>query len=175
MLSWWDYGYQVLLLLVVLEIKPQYKSAWYKRCLLSTNIPPRAAKSDAREESQTQQAHPASARGAEIRACALRYAVWVRMRGAEIRVWQINGIANRTTIADGNTWNHEHIALLGRVYPLSTRVSRCRKCRLCRTCVAVYAVWCGGPACRRCYHACANLSHILAQAAPNFGARKGRF
>lgn len=23
------------------------------------------------------------------------------------------GISNRTTIADGNTWNHEHIALLG--------------------------------------------------------------
>eukprot|EP00398_MALV-I-01_sp_L67-1_P000483 gene483-490_t len=28
--------------------------------------------------------------------------------------YQINGIANRTTIADGNTWNHEHIATLGR-------------------------------------------------------------
>ena len=28
--------------------------------------------------------------------------------------YQINGIGNRTTIADGNTWNHEHIALLGR-------------------------------------------------------------
>jgi len=28
--------------------------------------------------------------------------------------YQINGIANRTTIADGNTWNHEHIALLGK-------------------------------------------------------------
>eukprot|EP00930_Biecheleria_cincta_P005737 TRINITY_DN10667_c0_g1_i1.p1 TRINITY_DN10667_c0_g1~~TRINITY_DN10667_c0_g1_i1.p1 ORF type:complete len:650 (+),score=80.68 TRINITY_DN10667_c0_g1_i1:243-1952(+) len=27
--------------------------------------------------------------------------------------YQITGIANRTTIADGNTWNHEHIALLG--------------------------------------------------------------
>ncbi|MDP2436444.1 MAG: hypothetical protein Q8P67_11915, partial [archaeon] len=27
--------------------------------------------------------------------------------------YQINGIGNRTTIADGNTWNHEHIALLG--------------------------------------------------------------
>jgi len=27
--------------------------------------------------------------------------------------YQINGIANRTTLADGNTWNHEHIALLG--------------------------------------------------------------
>jgi dolichyl-diphosphooligosaccharide--protein glycosyltransferase len=28
--------------------------------------------------------------------------------------YQITSIANRTTIADGNTWNHEHIALLGR-------------------------------------------------------------
>jgi dolichyl-diphosphooligosaccharide--protein glycosyltransferase len=27
--------------------------------------------------------------------------------------YQISAIANRTTIADGNTWNHEHIALLG--------------------------------------------------------------
>jgi dolichyl-diphosphooligosaccharide--protein glycosyltransferase len=29
--------------------------------------------------------------------------------------YQITAIANRTTIADGNTWNHEHIALLGKV------------------------------------------------------------
>eukprot|EP01006_Ploeotia_vitrea_P025441 TRINITY_DN58306_c0_g1_i1.p1 TRINITY_DN58306_c0_g1~~TRINITY_DN58306_c0_g1_i1.p1 ORF type:complete len:968 (+),score=-64.39 TRINITY_DN58306_c0_g1_i1:305-2905(+) len=28
--------------------------------------------------------------------------------------YQITGIGNRTTIADGNTWNHEHIALLGK-------------------------------------------------------------
>ena len=27
--------------------------------------------------------------------------------------YQITAIANRTTLADGNTWNHEHIALLG--------------------------------------------------------------
>jgi dolichyl-diphosphooligosaccharide--protein glycosyltransferase len=38
---------------------------------------------------------------------------------ARIMAWwdygyQINGVANRTTIADGNTWNHEHIALLGK-------------------------------------------------------------
>ncbi|CAB9527217.1 glycosyltransferase subunit STT3A [Seminavis robusta] len=37
---------------------------------------------------------------------------------ARIMAWwdygyQITGISNRTTIADGNTWNHEHIALLG--------------------------------------------------------------
>ena len=29
--------------------------------------------------------------------------------------YQINGVGNRTTLADGNTWNHEHIALLGKV------------------------------------------------------------
>jgi dolichyl-diphosphooligosaccharide--protein glycosyltransferase len=29
--------------------------------------------------------------------------------------YQIAGIANRITIADGNTWNHEHIATLGKV------------------------------------------------------------
>jgi len=28
--------------------------------------------------------------------------------------YQITGIANRTSLADGNTWNHEHIATLGR-------------------------------------------------------------
>ncbi|CAB9508694.1 glycosyltransferase subunit STT3A [Seminavis robusta] len=37
---------------------------------------------------------------------------------ARIMAWwdygyQITAIANRTTLADGNTWNHEHIALLG--------------------------------------------------------------
>lgn len=37
---------------------------------------------------------------------------------ARIMAWwdygyQIAAIANRTTLADGNTWNHEHIALLG--------------------------------------------------------------
>jgi dolichyl-diphosphooligosaccharide--protein glycosyltransferase len=29
--------------------------------------------------------------------------------------YQIAAIANRTTLADGNTWNHEHIALLGKM------------------------------------------------------------
>jgi dolichyl-diphosphooligosaccharide--protein glycosyltransferase len=37
---------------------------------------------------------------------------------ARIMAWwdygyQITAISNRTTLADGNTWNHEHIALLG--------------------------------------------------------------
>lgn len=47
---------------------------------------------------------------------------WIREntpKDARIMAWwdygyQIAGIANRTTIADGNTWNHEHIALLGK-------------------------------------------------------------
>jgi len=34
--------------------------------------------------------------------------------------YQISSIANRTTLADGNTWNHEHIALVGKI--LTTHV-----------------------------------------------------
>jgi dolichyl-diphosphooligosaccharide--protein glycosyltransferase len=38
---------------------------------------------------------------------------------ARIMAWwdygyQITGVGNRTSIADGNTWNHEHLALLGK-------------------------------------------------------------
>lgn len=33
--------------------------------------------------------------------------------------YQITSIANRTTLADGNTWNHEHIALLGKALTAS--------------------------------------------------------
>jgi len=48
---------------------------------------------------------------------------WIRDKtpqDARIMAWwdygyQITSIANRTTIADGNTWNHEHIALLARI------------------------------------------------------------
>merc|ERR1719183_3036957 len=29
--------------------------------------------------------------------------------------YQITGIGQRTSLADGNTWNHEHIATLGRI------------------------------------------------------------
>lgn len=47
---------------------------------------------------------------------------WLRdntAKDARVMAWwdygyQIAGVANRTTIADGNTWNHEHIATLGR-------------------------------------------------------------
>ena len=48
---------------------------------------------------------------------------WVRDHtpaDARVMAWwdygyQIAGIAKRTSIADGNTWNHEHIATLGRI------------------------------------------------------------
>eukprot|EP01062_Namystynia_karyoxenos_P025993 TRINITY_DN2033_c0_g3_i4.p1 TRINITY_DN2033_c0_g3~~TRINITY_DN2033_c0_g3_i4.p1 ORF type:complete len:994 (+),score=370.66 TRINITY_DN2033_c0_g3_i4:120-2984(+) len=48
--------------------------------------------------------------------------LWVKRNtpeDARVMAWwdygyQITGIANRTTIADGNTWNHEHIATLGK-------------------------------------------------------------
>merc|ERR1740123_1662161 len=41
-------------------------------------------------------------------------------KDARVMAWwdygyQITGIAKRTSIADGNTWNHEHIATLGRM------------------------------------------------------------
>lgn len=47
---------------------------------------------------------------------------WLRdqtPQDARVMAWwdygyQINGLSNRTTLADGNTWNHEHIALLGK-------------------------------------------------------------
>jgi len=35
--------------------------------------------------------------------------------------YQITGIARRTSIADGNTWNHEHIATLGRTLTSSEK------------------------------------------------------
>jgi dolichyl-diphosphooligosaccharide---protein glycosyltransferase len=37
--------------------------------------------------------------------------------------YQISQISNRTTLADGNTWNHEHIALLGKILVSNTTVS----------------------------------------------------
>ena len=48
---------------------------------------------------------------------------WLRDKtpdDARVMAWwdygyQITGIGNRTSIADGNTWNHEHIATLGRI------------------------------------------------------------
>jgi len=55
---------------------------------------------------------------------------WLEQNTAEdarVMAWwdygyQITGIGNRTSIADGNTWNHEHIATLGRT--LTSEVKR---------------------------------------------------
>ncbi|KAL7702603.1 oligosaccharyl transferase subunit [Lotmaria passim] len=49
--------------------------------------------------------------------------LWLRQhtpRSARILAWwdygyQITGIGNRTSLADGNTWNHEHIATIGKM------------------------------------------------------------
>eukprot|EP00929_Paragymnodinium_shiwhaense_P009687 TRINITY_DN11394_c0_g1_i1.p1 TRINITY_DN11394_c0_g1~~TRINITY_DN11394_c0_g1_i1.p1 ORF type:complete len:820 (-),score=157.67 TRINITY_DN11394_c0_g1_i1:106-2565(-) len=49
--------------------------------------------------------------------------LWLRKNtpeDARVMAWwdygyQITGVANRTSIADGNTWNHEHIATLGKI------------------------------------------------------------
>ena len=38
--------------------------------------------------------------------------------------YELTAIANRTTIADGNTWNHEHIALLRRSLTSSEKDGR---------------------------------------------------
>jgi len=54
--------------------------------------------------------------------------------------YQITGIANRTSIADGNTWNHEHIATLGRIL-----TSNQQKSYKAMRHLADYAlVWAGG-------------------------------
>jgi len=54
--------------------------------------------------------------------------------------YQITGIANRTSIADGNTWNHEHIATLGRILTSNEKKSHKAMRHL-----ADYAlVWAGG-------------------------------
>jgi len=54
--------------------------------------------------------------------------------------YQITGIGNRTTIADGNTWNHEHIATLG--YCLTSPVKRAHS--LIRHLADYVLVWGGG-------------------------------
>ncbi|TPP44387.1 Oligosaccharyl transferase STT3 subunit family protein [Leishmania donovani] len=53
----------------------------------------------------------------------LRSYIWLRdntPEDARILAWwdygyQITGIGNRTSLADGNTWNHEHIATIGKM------------------------------------------------------------
>ena len=54
--------------------------------------------------------------------------------------YQIAGIGNRTTIADGNTWNHEHIATLGRI--LSAPEEKAH--RVARHLADYVLVWAGG-------------------------------
>jgi len=54
--------------------------------------------------------------------------------------YQITSIANRTTIADGNTWNHEHIALLGRVLTSPEKEGH----RIARHLADYALVWAGG-------------------------------
>lgn len=54
--------------------------------------------------------------------------------------YQIAGIGNRTTIADGNTWNHEHIALLGRCLTSPEK----RAHRIIRHLADYVLVWTGG-------------------------------
>ena len=54
--------------------------------------------------------------------------------------YQIAGIGNRTTIADGNTWNHEHIATLGRI--LSAPEDKAH--RVARHLADYVLVWAGG-------------------------------
>lgn len=73
---------------------------------------------------------------------------WLRDNTAEdarVMAWwdygyQITGIANRTTIADGNTWNHEHIATLGRC--LSSPEKRAHK--IIRHLADYVLIWTGG-------------------------------
>jgi len=54
--------------------------------------------------------------------------------------YQIAGIANRTTIADGNTWNHEHIALLGRTLTSPLKEGH----RIARHLADYVLIWAGG-------------------------------
>lgn len=54
--------------------------------------------------------------------------------------YQLAGIANRTTVADGNTWNHEHIALLARALTHTEKEGH----RVSRHLADYILVWGGG-------------------------------
>ena len=54
--------------------------------------------------------------------------------------YQISAIANRTTIADGNTWNHEHIALLGKILTSPEKEGH----RIARHLADYILLWTGG-------------------------------
>jgi len=53
--------------------------------------------------------------------------------------YQISGISNRTTLADGNTWNHEHIALLGKILTMEEEGSH----KIARHLADYALVWAG--------------------------------
>eukprot|EP00510_Aplanochytrium_minuta_P002378 CAMPEP_0184017662 /NCGR_PEP_ID=MMETSP0954-20121128/7674_1 /TAXON_ID=627963 /ORGANISM="Aplanochytrium sp, Strain PBS07" /LENGTH=524 /DNA_ID=CAMNT_0026298949 /DNA_START=1317 /DNA_END=2891 /DNA_ORIENTATION=+ len=54
--------------------------------------------------------------------------------------YQISGIADRITLADGNTWNHEHIATLGRILTAPQDDAH----RIARHLADYVLVWTGG-------------------------------
>jgi dolichyl-diphosphooligosaccharide--protein glycosyltransferase len=53
---------------------------------------------------------------------------------------QITGIGERTTLADGNTWNHEHIATLGKMFASPEQEAH----KLIRHVADFVLVWTGG-------------------------------
>jgi len=66
-------------------------------------------------------------------------------KDARVMAWwdygyQITGIAKRTSIADGNTWNHEHIAMLGRILTSSQKKAH----NAIRHLADYVLVWAGG-------------------------------
>eukprot|EP00957_Ditylum_brightwellii_P136945 10443783-Ditylum_brightwellii.AAC.1 len=54
--------------------------------------------------------------------------------------YQIAAIANRTTLADGNTWNHEHIALLGMILTAPEKEAH----RIAKHLADYVLIWAGG-------------------------------
>jgi dolichyl-diphosphooligosaccharide--protein glycosyltransferase len=87
--------------------------------------------------------------GKEIMLDDYREAYWwlkkTTPEDARVMAWwdygyQIAGIGNRTTIADGNTWNHEHIATLGRILSASEEKAH----RIARHLADYVLVWAGG-------------------------------
>mmetsp|Transcript_67283 Transcript_67283/g.194601 ORF Transcript_67283/g.194601 Transcript_67283/m.194601 type:complete len:831 (+) Transcript_67283:105-2597(+) len=78
----------------------------------------------------------------------LRGYEWIRdntPEDARVMAWwdygyQITGVARRTSIADGNTWNHEHIATLGRILTSTEKRSH----NAMRHLADYVLVWAGG-------------------------------
>ena len=64
--------------------------------------------------------------------------------------YQITGIGERTTLADGNTWNHEHIAFVGMMLTLPIDEAH----RIIRHLADYVLIWAGdaGPDLRKSYH-----------------------